>query len=642
MRTIVPSICAALALTLIVAAAMPQPPRQSLRALSESPAIALVPSAVDGPIGVVRSGPSGPHFAELGSRSGVALSVGVNEESHHLIRRAADGRLYIVQGSHLTILNPDGKELRRIAVPPSVSLAILPTGEAVLAPKGGDELLIISPQGGPAKHKRLGTWQQLDVDRNENAFLNNGYVLTTASEIIFVTQTSPRPYAYVFDHGGTLQRSFHIESAALREQSRAAERFLVSRSSVQIGGFTVITAASVDGRGRLWIGTTAATDTAPLVIVSPEGQPLAELRLETPSGVPLLYVDEITVRGSTFAVLSGGKAFEFALPRLEANNLAGLALGLAVRSMASLIEVPVSAQTCPPYQTAWSCTVPCLYGPSGGQNCKTALCGQAPCEQTINYNCTSNSNDKCTLSITTCESGTNLAHGPLTLNCNPPPACLASGLECRGDNAPYPNCCAGTACGDWDRCESTTPILINLDSNASNDHLTSATDGVWFDIDAGGILDRVAWTDGHSDVAFLVWDRNGNGVIDNGAELFGSATNMPNGAAAQNGFEALKALDGWPSGSSDGKIDQNDALYSQLALWFDRNHNGFSEATELMSMSNGGVTALFTSYEDGQKVDKFGNQYLLVGSALVQKNGAEHWRKVFDVVFATAGALTTP
>jgi len=64
-------------------------------------------------------------------------------------------------------------------------------------------------------------------------------------------------------------------------------------------------------------------------------------------------------------------------------------------------------------------------------------------------------------------------------------------------------------------------------------HLTSYTDGVLFDIDATGIALRVGWTESDSSIGILAADRNGNGTIDDGSELFGTATRKRNGDRAR-------------------------------------------------------------------------------------------------------------
>lgn len=145
---------------------------------------------------------------------------------------------------------------------------------------------------------------------------------------------------------------------------------------------------------------------------------------------------------------------------------------------------------------------------------------------------------------------------------------------------------------------------------------------------------RVGWTEPDSEVAFLVLDRNENGIIDDGSELFGNATPKRDGSRAANGFEALLDLDGGPE-SSDGAITASDGAYTRLRLWLDRNHNGRSEPDELLTLEEAGVVAIFTDYEVGRREDRHGNRYALSGTALVEKAGQQLRRRIFDVVLST-------
>jgi hypothetical protein len=170
-------------------------------------------------------------------------------------------------------------------------------------------------------------------------------------------------------------------------------------------------------------------------------------------------------------------------------------------------------------------------------------------------------------------------------------------------------------------------------SDSSNYHLTAAADGVAFDFYGTGIPMRVAWTSPHSSVAFLVLDRNGNGIIDSGAELFGNLTPKRDGTMAANGFEALLDLDGGV-GVSDGRMSVDDPFYSQLRLWIDRNHNGYSEVDELTTPAESGLTTIFTAYSESRHRDKYGNFYKYEGTALLARRNEEVARRVFDVFFA--------
>ncbi len=156
-----------------------------------------------------------------------------------------------------------------------------------------------------------------------------------------------------------------------------------------------------------------------------------------------------------------------------------------------------------------------------------------------------------------------------------------------------------------------SPIIVDVARTGFR--LTSVEDGVLFDVDADGQLDRVAWTAADGDDEFLVMDRNGNGRIDDGSELFGNYTPVFPGTdvTAENGFDALRFLEGPSYGRAviDQVLDARDSGFGTLRLWRDANHNGLSEPGELRTLESAGLLGLETEYKLSGRRDRYGNEF---------------------------------
>jgi hypothetical protein len=146
-----------------------------------------------------------------------------------------------------------------------------------------------------------------------------------------------------------------------------------------------------------------------------------------------------------------------------------------------------------------------------------------------------------------------------------------------------------------------TPIV--LDFGQATYRLTGLSDPVIFDIKADGHPLRIGWTKPYAEEAFLAVDRNGNGRIDDGSELFGNHTPMKDGSPAANGFAALESYDL----NGDGQIDALDPIWTSLSVWFDYNHNGITDPGELRTLASAGVTSLSYDYHQVGRRDVLGN-----------------------------------
>ena len=130
------------------------------------------------------------------------------------------------------------------------------------------------------------------------------------------------------------------------------------------------------------------------------------------------------------------------------------------------------------------------------------------------------------------------------------------------------------------------PLVLDLDGDGIE--TTSTRDGtvILFDHDADGVKTGTGWV--KSDDGWLVMDRNGNGTIDSGRELFGVDTLKSNGQLAADGFDALKDQDA----NKDGKIDATDSVFANLRIWRDLNQDGISQANELTSLAANSITGI--------------------------------------------------
>ena len=114
-----------------------------------------------------------------------------------------------------------------------------------------------------------------------------------------------------------------------------------------------------------------------------------------------------------------------------------------------------------------------------------------------------------------------------------------------------------------DEPEKYDPLVIDLNNDGIKG--TNLDYKINFDLDNNGFKEATSWIDNND--AFIAIDKNNNGTIDNGSELFGNKSISNNAYAytnpnAKNGFEALSEFDS----NNDGIIDINDEKFANLNL----------------------------------------------------------------------------
>jgi hypothetical protein len=176
-----------------------------------------------------------------------------------------------------------------------------------------------------------------------------------------------------------------------------------------------------------------------------------------------------------------------------------------------------------------------------------------------------------------------------------------------------------------------TPLVLDLGDLGIQTR--SLADGVLFDITASGTPVHTGWTGANN--GLLALDRNGDGIINDGSELFGSSTPLAGGGTAADGFAALAALDA----NHDGVIDRGDTLFNALRVWVDSNNDGFSQQEELSSLDKLGIAKLNLAATAGN--DKNQGNWVGLVSSFEKVDGSIH--AMADVWFqAEAQAAPRP
>lgn len=156
------------------------------------------------------------------------------------------------------------------------------------------------------------------------------------------------------------------------------------------------------------------------------------------------------------------------------------------------------------------------------------------------------------------------------------------------------------------RIQQSDPIVLDLTGEGIN--LTEPGKGALFDITADGRLDSTAWVKGGT--GLLAYDRNGNGSIDDGSELFGDQNGSNHGFAELAGYDENK----------DDKINNLDPIYKSLKVYRDQNEDGKISKNELSSLPELGIRSINLDFTRAS--DKINGNFMILKGSFEREDGS--------------------
>ena len=160
------------------------------------------------------------------------------------------------------------------------------------------------------------------------------------------------------------------------------------------------------------------------------------------------------------------------------------------------------------------------------------------------------------------------------------------------------------------------PLTLDLDGDGLETVGIDTNNPILFDHDGDGVKNATGWI--KPDDGFLVLDRDGNGLIDNGTELFGDSTPLSTGGNAADGFAALVDQDT----NHDGLVNAQDANWNELRVWKDANGDAITDAGELHTLDELNIVGFHTTKTEHTSNLANGNQIEDLGS-YIKGDGSE-------------------
>jgi len=187
--------------------------------------------------------------------------------------------------------------------------------------------------------------------------------------------------------------------------------------------------------------------------------------------------------------------------------------------------------------------------------------------------------------------------------------------------------CTDTKGRTW---KCSTPLVLSFDGTPTEMAAAAGS----FELSPGAARENGDWPSART--PWLALDRNGNGRIDDGGELFGTGTTLLDGTRADNGFLALAELDS----DRDGAITPRDVAYASLVLWSDENRDRVSQPSELVSLEARGVTRIDLDFRQKPRCDARGNCEIERSVMVFESQGVPRMGQVIDVHLMTRSALS--
>lgn len=568
---------------------------------------------------------------------GATTSATINSRSAAARESFAGNERWVIAPPRAMLLDTSGNTVRTITVPPRTKAArALANGDLAFLTPGGARLIVVLNRYG----LQVGQFgEPIAAPRStaaQRAFLNEGTLLEGANgDVIVVFHHQPHPVIRRYSRAGQLQTEHVLRSPGLdRIAADAAKRQEDFGPDVDCtGGRITVYAATYDPQlDAVWVATASDDGIGATRVIGSRGQHLAQFHLTSRGGITPVVPEHFALGGDQLFWAVGAEIYRADVSGVRQNLRRGQRL--IARILAPVVRT-VFAQTtppaCGPAQTLQS-YCPYLCGPAGSVVCYVGENGSGwtlESQHCLQPPTTPANFRGCEKQAIFCHTTTRVRETKTDRL-----SCGAADLDGDGWSEDAGDCNDGLACanpGAWsgggtycdvgacewsdDDCSgvddqtqcSGSPIVLDIDKNGF--HLTNAAGGVDFDLNADGAPERWSWTSPGSDDAWLALDRNANGQIDNGQELFGNYTPQTT-PGTRNGFIALAEYDQTRAGgNNDGVIDQRDQIFTSLRLWQDRNHNGRSEPDELAMLVARGVNTLSLDYRASGRVDQFNNRF---------------------------------